>query len=69
MVIVTGVLGIELPGRLDALTGVAQHLDLSTAQAVHLLDDRLAEIGLERFSVGGHRAEQHAGDILDCEGL
>ena len=53
VVIVTGILGIELPVSLDALSGVAKHLDLSTAQAVHLLDDRLAKIGLERFSVGG----------------
>ena len=69
VVIVTGILGIKLPVRLDALSGVAKHLDLSTAQTVHLLDDRLAEIALERFSVGGHCAEQHAGDIADCEGL
>lgn len=62
MVIVAGVLGVELPVRMDALAVVAEHLDRTGKKPLELCGDRGPEKLHERLGILGEGAENGAAD-------
>ncbi len=65
MVVVAGILGVEFPVGLDALTVVAEDHHRPLEQAAQLRQHRPAEIVFERLDIIRKRAEQRAVDRGD----